>query len=249
MYIVFLDEFGHIGPFVSRSDPKFNQNPVFGVAGIILPHSEVRAFATWFYQNKNNLLNHEITRSGIHPATWEKKGADLFTTRNVEKFNEVRQTAFRMINRVYRGGGHLFFYGREKYQKPVDCHTSGLYTTVLGHAVRQLDRFCSQRNEQFMVILDQHSDRVKLLAAVAKTMFGDQPARCLIEPPFQAESHLYQTLQAADWVAALFGRLHAYRVRPEEFKNWSWSEKYFGRRLNEGVTHSTMWRPRHGSVS
>jgi len=56
MYIAFLDEFGHIGPFIRRNDRKYNQSPVFGLAGFVLPHHNVRSFATWFYQYKNQLL-------------------------------------------------------------------------------------------------------------------------------------------------------------------------------------------------
>jgi hypothetical protein len=48
-YIAYLDEFGHIGPFVSRDHPQHNTSPVFGLGGFVLPSSKVRAFATWFY--------------------------------------------------------------------------------------------------------------------------------------------------------------------------------------------------------
>ena len=64
-YIAYLDEFGHIGPFVSRQHPQHNTSPVFGLGGFVLPSSKVRAFATWFYQLKCNLLQFEIDRDGI----------------------------------------------------------------------------------------------------------------------------------------------------------------------------------------
>ncbi|MXY18976.1 MAG: DUF3800 domain-containing protein, partial [Synechococcus sp. SB0664_bin_36] len=35
-YFAYLDEFGHIGPYVSREDPKYHQSPVFGLAGLVL---------------------------------------------------------------------------------------------------------------------------------------------------------------------------------------------------------------------
>ena len=56
MLIAFLDEFGHGGPFVARSDKRFNQSPVFGLAGYVMPHTQVRGFATFFFQLKANLL-------------------------------------------------------------------------------------------------------------------------------------------------------------------------------------------------
>ena len=32
IYIAYLDEFGHVGPYISRSDPRHNDSPVFGFA-------------------------------------------------------------------------------------------------------------------------------------------------------------------------------------------------------------------------
>src|SRR5262245_36938514 len=64
-YIAYLDEFGHIGPFVSRTHPKHNASPVFGLGGLLLPVDRVRPFATWFYQLKCNLLAFEIERAGV----------------------------------------------------------------------------------------------------------------------------------------------------------------------------------------
>lgn len=48
-YFAYLDEFGHAGPHVARTDPKFRESPVFGNAGFVLPAEEVRGFGTWFY--------------------------------------------------------------------------------------------------------------------------------------------------------------------------------------------------------
>lgn len=244
MLIAFLDEFGHIGPFVSRSDQRYNHNPVFGLAGFALPHHCARSFATWFFQLKNQLLAPEVKSSGIHPATWEKKGADLFTTKNIKKYPNITAAVNRTINKIYRSDGRLFFYGRQKYMAPGQANPNGLYTTVMAHSIRRLDDYCKNNKQQFMMILDQHSNRIELLATAAKTMFGDTPASCLIEPPFQVESHLYQTIQAADWIATLVGRLWAYRVAPNEYADWEWAERLFGKRIDSAVTHSTLWKPR-----
>jgi Protein of unknown function (DUF3800) len=244
MYIAFLDEFGHIGPFVSRKDRRFNQSPVFGLAGYFLPHQNVRSFATWFYQFKNNLLAAELKRSGQHPATWEKKGAELFTSKNVGKYRSLTSAGARIVNQIYKRDGRLFYYGRHKYQTPQQSKASGLYSTVLGHSVRNIDHFCGQQDQQFMMILDQHADRIRLLETAAKTMFGSDPARNLVEPPFQVESHLYQTIQAADWLAAWMGRLMAFRVLPDQFPEWDWAERHIGTKVDAYSTHSTLWRPR-----
>ena len=46
-YIAYLDEFGHVGPYIDRTHPRHNDSPVFGLAGFVLPLDEVRGFATW----------------------------------------------------------------------------------------------------------------------------------------------------------------------------------------------------------
>ena len=35
-YFAYLDEFGHIGPYLGRQHPRHNDSPVFGFAGLVL---------------------------------------------------------------------------------------------------------------------------------------------------------------------------------------------------------------------
>jgi len=88
-YIAYLDEFGHIGPFITRSHPRHNTSPVFGLGGFVLPVERLRSFASYFYQLKCNLLAFEIERAGVPAYLWEKKGASLYTTQNVLKYSEL----------------------------------------------------------------------------------------------------------------------------------------------------------------
>lgn len=244
MLIAFMDEFGHCGPFVSRTDPRYKQSPVFGLAGYVLPHNQVRHFATFFFQLKSQMLAAELKATQDHPATWEKKGSELISTKNILKYRHIREGLNRVLNEIYKCKGKLIFYGREKYQDPERSNSSGLYTTVMAHTIRSIDQYCVKLNGQFMMILDQHSDRIKLLESASKTMFStSNPAKTLIEPPFQVESHLYQTIQAADWIAAMVGKLHAFNVAPQQYADWEWAERYFGQRIRALSTHSSLWRP------
>lgn len=244
MLLAFLDEFGHVGPFVSRASPRHNESPVFGLAGFIMPHHEVRPFATCMLKYKQYLLGNEIAASGKHPATWEKKGKDLINTKNVKTYPHVREVIRRILYEIYKRNGKIFFYGREKYQNAEHANANGLYRTVLSYAIRNLNRCVERQNLQFMLVLDQHSGRKQIIETSAKTMFdAARPARCLIEPPFEVESHLYQTVQAADWVATLIGRLFAFRYRHEEYADWEWAELYFGDLVDRLATDSVMWRP------
>ena len=89
-YFAYLDEFGHVGPYVARTDPKYRESPVFGLAGFVLPADEVRGFGTWFFQRKCEFLAFEIDRSEKHPALWEKKGSSLYTVTNVSRYPALR---------------------------------------------------------------------------------------------------------------------------------------------------------------
>ena len=77
IYIAYFDEFGHVGPNVSRTHPRHNDSPVFGFAGFVMAAEEVRGFAIWFYQRKCALLDFEATASP--------------TTSNRRKLTELRR--------------------------------------------------------------------------------------------------------------------------------------------------------------
>ena len=75
-YFAYLDEFGHIGPYVRRADQSYKESPVFGLAGFVLPAIEVRGFGTWFFQRRCELLDFEIKRSGEHPVVGRRTVAN-----------------------------------------------------------------------------------------------------------------------------------------------------------------------------
>ena len=57
------------------------------------------------------------------------------------------------------------------------------------------------------ILIEQNDERSAATAG--------RPRRQLIEPPFDLESHRYQTVHAADWIASLVGRLGAFWKEPE----------------------------------
>lgn len=58
LYIAYVDEFGHIGPYISRDHARHNDSPVFGLAGFVLPSSQVRGFGS-----------HNLTVEGLDIGT------------------------------------------------------------------------------------------------------------------------------------------------------------------------------------
>lgn len=235
-YFAYLDEFGHVGPYVSRTDPRHNDSPVFGLAGLVLPAEEVRGFGTWFFQRKCQLLDSDIQRSGKHPAQWEKKGSSLFTAKNIRRYRRVRVMAERLLNEIERRGGFVFYVGVRKTAPPALHNANRLYTKVLLEAIKRIDQFCALdccRRENFVLVLDEHTLRPALITEVSRSMYGGPDRRRhLIEPLFHLESHRYQTVQAADWIAALVGRLGAIWADQGGFPENVVFRRHFEHRIN-----------------
>ena len=235
-YFAYLDEFGHIGPYVSRADTRHNGSPVFGLAGFVLPAEEVRGFGTWFFQRKCEILEFEIKRSGEHPAVWEKKGASLYTVTNVTKYPELRRFTNRLFNKIENLGGFVFYVGVRKTAAPGTHRPNRLYARVFLEAIKRIDEFCEKDctpPENFVLILDEHAQRSALITEAARSMYGKKEGRRhLIEPPFHLESHRYQTVQAADWIAGLVGRLGAIWAAPAAYPENEAFRRYFEYRVN-----------------
>ncbi len=239
-YFVYLDEFGHIGPYMGRVAKRYNESPVFGLAGIILPAEAIRPFATKFLQLKQYIFPGEIARSGVHASQWEKKGSEIFTAKLLARYPHFRSTGFRLINYIRDCGGKVFYYGREKIIDSTNVNSIGLYTTVLAKTIRQLENFSSDTKSNFVMVVDEHSARKQLLATASKTMYGANPARHMLSPPFEVESYINQNIQAADWVATIVGRLWAYELSQTEYADHENFKKYFWQRLHQVVSHSTV---------
>jgi hypothetical protein len=127
----------------------------------------------------------------------------------------------------------VFYVGVEKTRSPEEHDAKRLYRTVLVEAIRRLDHYCDRRSSPFLTVLDEQDrkSREELIASVSSGMLGDFRPMRMIEPPLQAESHLFQTLQCADWICGLVGRAACHFVAPEEYTELSWVQKYFADRL------------------
>lgn len=160
-------------PYGARSDPRHHTSPVFGLAGFVMPADEVRGFGTWFYQRKCDLLAWEIKRSGKHPARWEKKGSSLYTVKNVRKYPELRQLTNRLLNKIENCGGFVFYVGMRKTASLAEHDPNNLHVAVFKEAIKRIDQFSAkdcQTPENFVLILDQHSQCLALVKRAAQSM-------------------------------------------------------------------------------
>lgn len=248
-YFIYLDEFGHIGHFVSRTHPKYKTNPVFGLGGIALPVNEIRNFSTFFYKFKDGLLKYDISKSKVHKAQWEMKGAKLYTIHNIKKYRSLRYATKRIINKISNLGGFIFYNGIEK-DNPSEGHSpEGLYLTTLKAALRELNRHFSFGNHTFSLFLDsidspdgKRKFRLESIEAASISMFGREHCFSLLEPPYQLESHLYQNIQCADWFCGLLGRRFPYQVCPREYQDHKCVEEFFGEKIDSILKASKLKR-------
>jgi hypothetical protein len=239
-YVAYLDEFGHVGQYVSRNHPQYKTHPAFGFAGLIIPAAEVREFAIYFYKLKCQLLAYDLAHNNPRklPAyQWEKKGSQLYALRNVVSYEQLRRSTFRLLNHIEKIGGYVFYTGEHKTTDP-DAHDSTeAFKRQLLQSVRKIDRFCAHSQSTFMLMLDEqrcgNEWRETNVEVCTLAMFEDPAQKCrtLIEPPIQAESHLFQTIQCADWICGLIGRLTALLVAPAEFPELEPFDRYFSSRL------------------
>ena len=239
VHIAYLDEFGHIGPYVSPTDRRYNTHPVFGFGGYVLPAESVREFGAFFLKLRNNLLRDEIVAKGVDTHVWEKKGSALLTTRNVVKYPELRVAINRLLGRLGEMGGYIPIYGQVKPVGPPHP-TSEASRDRYQHCLVQLitrQSWSTPPDGRVLMILDEIDDksRVEAIAMLRGFMFSKPAGRKLLEPPMQVESHLYPTVQAADWICALISRITAYQTDPTGWAEFEWAEKYFSARLGELV--------------
>ena len=255
-YAVYLDEFGHIGPWVSSVDKKYNDSPVFGFAGMLLPVEQVREFAIGFYQMKCRLLAWDLVHKNpakLPPYQWEKKGSQIYTAYNINTYRELRSATNRLLNRINNAGGYVFFTGVHKTASPENHDSTEIFSQQLLQAIRKIDQFCATTNSTFMVLLDEQQAgdewRLRHVEACTLAMFEDKVQKCrtLIEPPLQGESHLFQTLQCADWLCGLVGRISAHAVAAAEYPDWDVFGKYFADRVTKVMLPGSGLAGRGGS--
>ena len=76
-----------------------------------------------------------MSTHGEHPAVWEKKGANLFTVRNVTRYRELRVSTNRLLNKIEKLGGFVFYVGIKKTAAPAEHDPNQLYKSVLVEAI------------------------------------------------------------------------------------------------------------------
>jgi hypothetical protein len=136
MLLAYLDEFGHVGPYIGSYHSKFYHHPVFGYAGFVVPSDRVQNFTSRFEYKKKRQFRAEIQAENAHAARWEKKGAEILSTGSYRKYPENVKMIEDLTGYLRQLGGNPFFYGQVK---PLGTASSSGETSLQrsSHALRQ----------------------------------------------------------------------------------------------------------------
>jgi nitrogen regulatory protein PII-like uncharacterized protein len=250
IYIVYLDEFGHVGPYLSADDHKHNTHPVFGLGGFVLPASKVRSFSSFFFKLKQQLFNSfdipearkKAEKKGeyFQLSTWEKKGSKQYSVANLKKFKTLLTSSTnRVINRITNDGGFLFYVGEAKKVGVENHKPQMIYTSSLKEIIKRLDDEFKGQDAQFLIFMDDHESRTQIVKNAIYEMHQQQKYQ-LIEAPVQVDSKLYQTIQCADWLCSIYGKLSYYNVEPNAKPEYSIFKLYFGDRVERAQKRSNV---------
>ncbi len=73
MLLAYIDEFGHIGPYISSRHEKFKDHPVFGYSGFIIPAHNVRPLGAFLNPSKAICLHMRLNSQANIPSDGRKK--------------------------------------------------------------------------------------------------------------------------------------------------------------------------------
>ncbi len=241
LYIVYLDEFGHIGPYVSAEHPKYNTHPVFGLGGFVIPANKAREFSSFFFNLKTRLFDGfdipqarkraEERNEFFSLSTWEKKGSQQYSVKNLQHYTKpILRSTFRIINKITKDGGFLFYVGDTKHQGTENHNPSKTYHFSLKEIIKRLDEEFKNTNAQFLIFMDDHESRTEIVKNAIYEMHQQQKYQ-LIEAPVQVDSKLYQTVQCADWLCAIYGKIAFYDVEPQSKPDYLIFKEFFADRI------------------
>lgn len=229
-YAVYLDEFGHIGPYISHNHPQHKTHPVFGLGGFVIPLDKVRHFSSFFFNLKKGILNFDIKQARDNAiregkifqlSTWEKKGSQLYSVKNLEKYkNLLTGVTNKIVKEITKNNGFLFYVGEEKKKGEENNNPQIIYRSSLCEIIKRLDNEFKQQDSYFMIFMDDSEESSHLVKRSIYEMHQNEKFQ-LIEAPMQVDSKLYQTVQCADWLCSIYGKLYFYELEPENKPTYS----------------------------
>ncbi|MBI2390495.1 MAG: DUF3800 domain-containing protein [Deltaproteobacteria bacterium] len=206
VFILYLDEFGHEGPW----DPNGKTNgrhPLFGLAGFAIPADRARDFDRAYYRLKLQAFRYEIER-----ARNDGKRPERFEWKELRNRRDTRFTA-NVIQLIRDNDGHLMARGVVKQHASDARHSiERLYGGVAQGTLNAFEVYLRARaGKQHgcgIIVMDRRNEDsdVSLLAWTQSHLYsGGIGFRRIVETPMLVRSEWHHGVQAADTIARAIG--------------------------------------------
>lgn len=248
MLVAYLDEFGHVGPYIGDDHKRFFHHPFFGYAGFVLPAEHVRRLGSTFHKAKKDLFQTEIQKSD-RPNQWERKGNEFFSTRSIQTHPHQVRVFNRLLDSLWAHEGHLFYYGEQKpigTLKQTNQEPEERTKIALEQTINRLCTHAERMQQELLIIMDQITDksRKEIVAQMYSHVYWRSKAhlehpemRRIIDAPLHVESNMNNAIQFADWICALISRLSHWMLH--EHSPFHWAEEKFGDNLRRRFTYES----------
>ena len=228
MRLAFIDELGHPGHYISKSDPKHNSSPLSGYGGFVIPADRIRALVTEVIQVKARYLRDvsfaNATMRGGRPMTKEEaikaaiqheiKANEVFGPEAFEPTTPplVRKRIGRLAAKtlellVQHGGRPVYFAKEKKSTTPEDHKATALENMCLRRLFKIINSDAHKSDTTSVIVLDHHVDHKKKTALIAYSMASGGYLKRCAEPPFIAYSELSHSIQISDWICGLVNKI------------------------------------------
>jgi hypothetical protein len=246
MFVLYLDEFGHNGPYVP-TNPRFAHHPFFGFAGMAIEGPKWHSLDRSFLRLKKSFYAPEIARAavlkGLRPERWEPK--QLRSPRDI-------RFAAGVLRLVESHGGMVIAHGFIKNTTPANHNYHGVYASNLQGSLKSFDRFLRKgvlgRNRgRGLVIMDRRIESLNqlVLASAQSFLFAylGGPNLRIVETPLLVPSEWYHGVQIADVIGRAVSAV--YRFRHLNDANFQAFDKALGPLVDRCEYVDGAWRSVH----
>lgn len=150
----------------------------------------------------------------------------------------VRSTS-RIISRITSKGGFLFYVGDTKLRNTNLHNPQEIYKSSLTEIIKRLDDEFRSEDAQFLIFMDDSEGSADLVKKSIYEMHQNGRYQ-LIEAPMQVDSKLYQTIQCADWLCSIYGKIAYYNIEPNAKPEYELFVRYFGDKIASAQKRSNV---------
>lgn len=215
MYLLYLDEFGHPGPY-DPGDKRHRHHPLFGFAGFVIPGERWRDFDRSYLRLKKRFYKVEIERA----ETLEGIRSERFEPKSLTSTRDIR-FASHVIGLIGKCGGHVFTRGCEKTTTVKNHSYRGLYLSLMQTTLRAFEKYlrdaAGKRVGRGVVVMDRRTEaqNTRVLESAQSLLFSHSVFRKddvrVTDIPLLVPSEWYHGVQAADGVGRVVGASYWFR--------------------------------------